>query len=143
MSTLGLRVATANLRCRVPDVLDDDPDNWRRRLPAMATVLQGLGELGELPLVLTGDFNCSAGSDPWRLALEHGLRDTVEAADRLGTLVDTFHDYAEPCASEPLERIDWVLVSPEWSVDSCEVVTDRPGGVWGSDHWPVVADLHL
>jgi endonuclease/exonuclease/phosphatase family metal-dependent hydrolase len=40
-------------------------------------------------------------------------------------------------------RIDHVLVSPHWEVVEAEVVTDAPGRLLPSDHWPVRAALRL
>lgn len=114
------------------------------RHEGMRLLLSRLPDPRDVPLVLTGDFNCLAGLDPvWQQCVDAGLRDSFLVAERRGRVADTFHDYHQPFASEPLERIDWVMVSSQWRVAFAEVATDTVDGVWGSDHWPVVADLEL
>lgn len=107
----------------------------RSRIPRRATLV-------------TGDFNCAAGdSATWQEFTGDGFVDTWlarpadEAADEA---VDTFHGYTEPgVEGEQPVRIDWILATPDVGVVSSEIVTDRPGGVWPSDHWPVLARLEL
>lgn len=103
-----------------------------------------LDALPKGPVIVTGDFNCAAEcSTPWEVATRAGLHDTWLSAERRGPEVDTFHGYAEPTASQPVRRIDWILASEHWRTLAAEVVTDRPGGVWPSDHWPVLAELEF
>ena len=105
----------------------------RSRIPRRATLV-------------TGDFNCAAGDcATWREFTGDGFVDTwlgsTEAADEA---VDTFHGYSEPgVAGEQSVRIDWILATPDVGVVSSEIVTDRPGWVWPSDHWPVLARLEI
>ncbi|GAA1379652.1 endonuclease/exonuclease/phosphatase family protein [Luteococcus sanguinis] len=103
-----------------------------------------LDALPKGPVIVTGDFNCAAEcSTPWEVATRAGLHDTWLSAERRGPEVDTFHGYAEPTESQPVRRIDWILASEHWRTLAAEVVTDRPGGVWPSDHWPVLAELEF
>ena len=107
----------------------------RSRIPRRATVV-------------TGDFNCTAGeAAAWQGFMDDGFVDTWLTRPDSATsdeAVDTFHDYSEPgIAGERPERIDWILATPDVGVVSSEIVTDRPGGVWPSDHWPVVARLEI
>lgn len=97
------------------------------------------------PALVTGDFNCDAGAaEAYGVLLDAGLRDTWdEVAERTTPLVDSFHGYAEPAASDPCSRIDWIMASAEWTVQDAAIVTERPGGVWPSDHWPVTATVEL
>jgi len=107
--------------------------------------------------LVTGDFNCTAGeAEAWTVLTSAGLRDTWLTAETRGDDICTYHGYSEPgerTAEEhvsrgslpgehgPAVRIDWILASDDWRVSSAEILTDRPGGVWPSDHWPVVATV--
>ncbi|MGJ6980627.1 endonuclease/exonuclease/phosphatase family protein [Aestuariimicrobium soli] len=106
----------------------------RSRLPRRATIV-------------TGDFNCAAGeARAWHEFTEDGFGDAFLATvdGDLGRGVDTFHGYSEPGVESDLPVwIDWILASSDVGVGSSEIVTDRPGGVWPSDHWPVVATLTI
>ncbi|WP_058235249.1 endonuclease/exonuclease/phosphatase family protein [Devriesea agamarum] len=92
-------------------------------------------------VVLTGDFNCGSASPAHRILTETGdLLDAWDSAQApAGPEVGSFIDYGEPQPGGV--RIDWIMVSPEWQVLTCSLVTERPGGRWPSDHAPVVADL--
>lgn len=94
------------------------------------------------PVVVTGDFNCGAESaEAWHTLVAAGLRDAWWESN--SEAVDTFNGYGPVTASEPAERIDWIMVSNHFRVHGGRIVTDQPGGVHPSDHWPVVAELEL
>ena len=107
-----------------------------------ALLLVELADLfGNLPMVVTGDFNCTAG-DSWAytLLVESGrFADTWDAAThRLTAPWGTFPNYGPPVAGDP--RIDWILVTPESVVvRSAAVNSWHDGGCWPSDHAPVQA----
>jgi endonuclease/exonuclease/phosphatase family metal-dependent hydrolase len=92
---------------------------------------QLVGWLGEGPAVVVGDLNAEPGTAPLTRLHAAGLRDVL-GPDAPGTN----HDFTGRTDGR---RIDHVLVSPHWTVESARVVTDRPGGRLPSDHWPVVA----
>ncbi len=96
----------------------------------------------DLPLVLTGDFNCAAGKSRAfeTLVTEGGLADTWDlAVRRVNEGVNTFNGFKPP-AMEGV-RIDWILVRGRATVTRAEIVTWSRGGQLPSDHFPVVVDL--
>lgn len=135
-------------------------DHWSALARARGTELV-LGRTGgELPTVVTGDFNCPADSAPHRSFLAGGFEDTYIAAGG-GARPDeaTFHGFGgvrsrvvrafhrARTGSAPL-RLDWILVGGgegAWSVEASAIVRDRDPstGAPPSDHDPVVADLRL
>jgi endonuclease/exonuclease/phosphatase family metal-dependent hydrolase len=110
-----------------------------------------------LHVVLAGDFDAdpdAASIRFWsgREAL-HGTsvcyRDAWESA-RPGEPGDTYTP-ANPLLADwdwPFRRIDYIFVrcgehgGPTLGIEGCERIFDQPaGGVWGSDHFGVMADL--
>jgi endonuclease/exonuclease/phosphatase family metal-dependent hydrolase len=96
----------------------------------------------DLPLILTGDFNCAAGSSPAYeiLTREAGLSDTwTQAASRANDGLNTFNGFG----GERKEgvRIDWILVRGRADVPRAEIVTYAEKGHYPSDHFPVAVQL--
>lgn len=98
----------------------------------------------EVPVILVGDFNAAAGTNP---AYQHlvgpgGFRDSWPASqpDTLGT----FHGFQGlPEAARRRDRIDWILTrGPATALDT-EIVTFQQGGQWPSDHFPVMARVEV
>lgn len=110
--------------------------------------LEGLG--GDLPVVLTGDFNCDPGSKTYGIFAEAGFADAHLAARNGRT--NTFHRFQgkgfRPKKSGREARLDWILLRDalrdgEWNVRSCEVIRDAAPPVYPSDHYPVLARLSM
>ncbi len=98
---------------------------------------------GDLPTVLTGDFNSSAGkSKAYDIALEKGFKDSwVEAPDKKGPTI-TFGEFKAP-KPDLDERIDWILYRGGAQALECETVTYNEDGRYPTDHFPVFAVLRL
>ena len=119
----------------------------RARREGIALVLERVGALAdEVPVVLSGDFNCRVG-DPahdaaagYELPAGRRLRDARRLADcRHGptTTRTDFHDLL------PEMGIDHVFVSDDAAVDCWSAVTDRDDDHYASDHLPVVVDCRF
>ncbi len=107
----------------------------RRRMETIKT---------NLPLVLTGDFNCAGGnSRAWEILVkEGGLTDTWPLArERVNERLNSFNGFEPP--KEQGVRIDWILVRGAATVDKEEVCNYSEHGRFPSDHFPVVAWLTL
>ncbi|HEY2157079.1 MAG TPA: endonuclease/exonuclease/phosphatase family protein [Isosphaeraceae bacterium] len=89
------------------------------------------GELGDLPVLIGGDFN--SGPDASELAAVRDSGQFQSAFDAAGL----GWGYTRP-ASFPWARIDHILASPAWTVTSCWV-----GPSFGSDHKSLIADVFL
>lgn len=93
------------------------------------------------PVLLTGDFNCGEGSEPWKTLTSStaGLDDSFRRVHpQRETDEGTFHGFTgRPSA----DRIDWILCSPAWDVRSGTI--DRSGfaGRYPSDHFAVTATV--
>lgn len=116
---------------------------------ALKTVRDVTAQWGNLPVVLTGDFNSLPGTgDAYGTVVTDGLlTDLHELAlpqQRFGP-DGTFSGF-EP-GKEPNNRIDFVWLGPNtsttWAVRRYEVLNNIVGGVYISDHRAVQGDVTL
>jgi endonuclease/exonuclease/phosphatase family metal-dependent hydrolase len=99
---------------------------------------------GDLPCILTGDFNLSPDSEThgrFTAAAPRGLglRDAWPLLGRSEEGAGTTHSFT----GKPENRIDWILVSPAFSPISIEKIGFQRQGRFPSDHFPVLAELEL
>ncbi|MCP4640502.1 MAG: endonuclease/exonuclease/phosphatase family protein [bacterium] len=101
------------------------------RIPAIA---------GDLPVMVTGDFNAVAGrSEAWKELTGSGLVDAYDVAAETAGPKSTWCGFEKP--DESGRRIDWVLCGGAVTVGRCEVVGYNQDGRYPSDHLPVVATV--
>ncbi|MDR1056068.1 MAG: endonuclease/exonuclease/phosphatase family protein [Prevotellaceae bacterium] len=110
-------------------------------------LMRKIAELSEgLPVILTGDFNDTHGSD----AIENitnpenkgRLTDSKTIAEKTSGTHWTFHGFAKVPVEER-DRIDYIFVSKQIKVSEYEVATDTLNGVFVSDHKPVFVKLFV
>lgn len=107
------------------------------QLPASSIILEHIraGDASDA-IVLAGDFNAIPQA-PSRLRFaEGGLRESAALAGRCAEGTFQFYGLRLRC-------LDGILVGPGWRVDRYSVVSAKPGGVFPSDHFGVLADLAL
>lgn len=105
---------------------------------------------GDAPLLVTGDFNCMPGSEPYRVLQQAGFADAYLAAGPRPA-AHTFHCFqGEAYAPKPGEddRMDWILTRAQEAADpvrvvSCDVIRDAEPPLFPSDHYPVLAVLAI
>lgn len=129
----------------------------RERIPELAAreSAAAAGNGGDrVPVVLVGDLNCRAGTEPHRILTGGGdgdgrdadaqgadLRDAAAAADVRHGPTTSLTDFAGLIDDR---RIDHVLVSPAVEVEAFATLSDRDDrGRYPSDHLPVSARLRL
>lgn len=98
----------------------------------------------KLPLILTGDFNATAGNNQaYQILTGDGFfTDTwTTAAKRVGEGLNTFNNFK--AVGRDGARIDWILTRGAVVADSIEIVPFARDGQFPSDHCPVVAKLRL
>jgi endonuclease/exonuclease/phosphatase family metal-dependent hydrolase len=112
---------------------------------------------GDAAVVLTGDFNCPAGSDAHGFLLRDArFRDAWSEAGGGDEGVVTFHGFTgAACLPDggdsalfPADalalgnyRIDWILIRGPLAATHTRIDHRREGRVHPSDHYPVVADV--
>jgi endonuclease/exonuclease/phosphatase family metal-dependent hydrolase len=100
-------------------------------------------ETNGLPVILTGDFNCSPDEEPYRVltAPVTGLNDACTVA---GTAKDcgegTFNGWG---SEQDPPRIDFIFFNESWKIKSYQVLRIKEGDLYISDHWPVVSSFIL
>ena len=101
----------------------------------------------DVPVVLTGDLNTGLNSPPYRMLVTAG-----EQGER--SFLDTFdHSEQKPVGPDstwngfkeivPGQRIDFVMTTSTVRTLSFQILTDRRGDRFPSDHLPVVTRLEL
>lgn len=91
-----------------------------------------------LPVILTGDFNCSPDEEPYRVltGTGTGLSDACAVAgNEKDCLEGTFNGWGNEKESM---RIDMIFYKGGWVATSYEVLTIKDGDMFISDHWPVL-----
>lgn len=140
----------------------DHRSGWART-EGLRLILRRMAELrGELPVVLTGDFNANAYdprsaegaalADPnYRYLLEQGFADSYLAAGNADSAQsNTFHGFHgtsfNPDRPGNAGRIDWLMTldgAQRWQVRASGIIRDHNGDVYPSDHYPIFADVAL
>lgn len=119
-----------------------DHRGLRARQESAALLVRRSAQLAAgLPVLMTGDFNCGEGSDPWTTltTATAGLDDTFRIAHpQRGEAEGTFHGFSGTVSPE---RIDWILCSTGWKVESAAIDRSEFGGRFPSDHFAVTATV--
>jgi endonuclease/exonuclease/phosphatase family metal-dependent hydrolase len=111
----------------------------RARLPKLA---------GDSPLILSGDFNCTEESAPYKTILappsaeqpeQKQLFDSYRLVHPNRTETESsFHEFKGTTAGL---RIDWILHTAELKPTAAEIIQKNTEGRYPSDHYPVTAVL--
>ena len=95
---------------------------------------------GEVPVVMTGDFNDYEGSPVYNVACEifndskYVAKDTDEG--RTFTKYGAYKEDGEGA-------IDFIFTDKSITVDTYKIIRDTAQGIYPSDHYPIVADMVL
>lgn len=113
------------------------------RLESAKLVRQRLQALpGELPVIVTGDFNSAEASEPYQALVgseRPKLIDTYRAAHPTRAMDEgTAHGFT---GSRTGARIDWVLHTPHFATTAAGINHTNQDGRYPSDHFPVCAVL--
>jgi len=100
---------------------------------------------GDLPVAVTGDFNCTPSSQPYSILTdqqgESRLIDSHQVSDSPPTGPDsTWCGFREVV---PGRRIDFIFVTPGMDVLRHQTIDKQFNGRFPSDHLPVVAELEF
>ena len=101
--------------------------------------------VGDLPYLVTGDFNTTPDSRPYRTLLEPehapvaSLHDVFRVAHPVVTRDEgTFHGFS---GHPHGRRIDWILASTQFRTVDAQIDRTRGPGGYPSDHFPMTARL--
>jgi endonuclease/exonuclease/phosphatase family metal-dependent hydrolase len=124
----GRRFGVANIHA--------DERNEEIRTRSGAAVAKWLAS--DVPWLVIGDWNTTAATPALQVLLDAGWADALGHLPADGPEARTNHDYTE---ERDGTRIDHILLSPAWTVRDAQIVREKPGGRYPSDHWPVLAVL--
>ncbi len=93
---------------------------------------------GDLPALVTGDFNAEESDEPIQVILNSGLlRRSRSLADFVYGPERTYHDYGRlPYAEQ--EAIDYIFVKGNIKVSKYGVLSEHIDSLYPSDHYPVM-----
>ena len=98
---------------------------------------------GDLPVILTGDFNAAAEEAvAWKTLGDGGFSDAWLTAEKKVGPDITYGGFKPPVEGKK-DRIDWILTRGPIKVQQCETVLYSENGRYPSDHYPVTACLRL
>lgn len=97
--------------------------------------ITGADFLGDVPVILTGDFN--AFPDSKELSV---LNKYPQFSDCTKDIDGTFHDFGR---LNEMEKIDYIIADKHFTCKKVEKWIDCEGEVYLSDHYPVSAVLEL
>ncbi|AQL41766.1 hypothetical protein BV210_03105 [Halorientalis sp. IM1011] len=100
------------------------------------------------PVVVTGDLNCQSGSEPYRRLTEESAAESRRLCDAATTAEMSSHGPSTSMTTfsnlVPEKKIDYVLVDPDARAIQHGICSDTyDGGLYPSDHLPVLADVVL
>ena len=91
---------------------------------------------GDLPVILTGDFNITPDSVPCKAVKDGGFKDARDIA-KTTDRSNTYHGFTS--GTDGISTIDYVFVKGGVKVKTFAVVKDQFDGYFPSDHFPVTA----
>lgn len=87
----------------------------------------------EIPLILTGDFNCTREEDPYQVLTNNELIELIDPASSPEGTFCSFEVNSIDCRA-----IDYIFLTNEWRADAYKVIRDNDGKYYPSDHLPVM-----
>lgn len=117
-----------------------DHESQRSRERSAELLLQHIQKtVGEMPIVVMGDFN--AGEENTAvLLLKKLLRDSFRDIHPADSLTGTFHAFL---GTHSGEKIDHIFVNSRFTVTNASIVRTGKNGRYPSDHFPVTAMVCL
>lgn len=124
-----------------------DHVSWIARKLSAQTILENIRDCNEkehLPVLLTGDFNAKPYSKAIKMLITSNeyveLNNIFTAYQIPDTYLNTYHGFSDKLRKYP---IDYIFFSNEFQVNDFQIVKQQPNGAYPSDHFPIMASLHL
>ena len=92
-------------------------------------------------VVITGDFNTFSDGDVYA-SMTAGADDAAVTAETKIDAGITYHNYGKK-ADEGQGPIDFIFLTKGTKVDTYQVITAKIKDMYPSDHYPIVADIHI
>ena len=96
----------------------------------------------DMPVIITGDFNCKTNTVAYSTLIENGFCDSMYVAPETMD-IGTYHGYTKK-TTEGEMPIDHILFKDAYGCASTyRTVTDMYDGIYPSDHFPIVSEITL
>ncbi len=125
-----------HINTHLDHVLESTRDAQCKVLLAEMDKLQTQGTV-----VITGDFNTYSDGDVYA-SMVAGADDAAVTADIKIDAGITYHNYGKK-ADEGQGPIDFIFLTKGTKVDTYQVITAKIQDMYPSDHYPIVADIHI
>ena len=125
-----------HINTHLDHVLESTRDAQCKVLLAEMAKLQTQGTV-----VITGDFNTYSDGDVYA-SMTAGADDAAVTADLAVEAGITYHNYGKK-ADEGQGAIDFIFVTKDTPVDTYKVIKDTVQGMYPSDHYPIIVDIHI
>ena len=118
------------------------------RIESAKLIIKKIKEIpADLPVILSGDFNITSDSEPYKVLTGEKLQDgdpvLYDAQFISSTLhyggMNSFNGFGK--TKEPDRKIDFIFVNNKVGVTSHGIITDKINGLYPSDHYPVMAGV--
>lgn len=109
------------------------------RAESAKLVLAKLAEIALFPRLMTADLNADEQSEPVRILIEAGFRDSYRLLQPDGD-ASTYHGFRGR-GVRSLGKIDYVMCDERWDVRAAEILREPIDGRYASDHFAVTAEL--
>lgn len=122
---------------------DHEVQRSRERASALLLARMALQQAEWLPTLVMGDFNSGERNPAFRRLLGNStirLRDSFRARAPNAKVVGTFNGFKGDSTGD---KIDAILITPQWTVLDASIDRRRFGRLWASDHFAVAATLRL
>ncbi len=123
-----------------------DHESQQSRVKSVELLLKKISALQKnIPIILTGDFNCGEDNETIQTILKSGFEDTYRSLHSKQQDEGTFNFFKGETSGE---RIDFIFISKKYSqrngfleVKQSEIVKSNFNGKYPSDHFPVTATI--
>jgi endonuclease/exonuclease/phosphatase family metal-dependent hydrolase len=123
-----------------------DHESEESRNKSVRLIAERIGQFDpNLPVVLTGDFNSRAGTEPYMYLVNQAkMADALRSAETfVGESLGTLNGFKDPTGGGKYNRIDWILFRGDLAVKKFHIQDFRKDGIYPSDHFPIIAEIEL
>ena len=118
----------------------DHVSTWARE-ESSKLLLRKISEIaGKSPVIITGDFNCTSGSQAYKLLVNYYYNNLqfydamyISSSPNTGP-IGTYNNFTN---NNPTEKIDFIFANPFFNVLTHEIIPDKYNNEFISDHFPV------
>ncbi len=112
-----------------------DHKGEKAMLEGARLVINKINGFGDMPVVLTGDFNVTPDSVVYKTIIESDFKDARDVAE-VADDINSFHAFGDNS-----KMIDFIFIKNCLKVKSVKTLTDKIGDRYPSDHYPVIAEI--